>query len=598
MRSRLARAFLGGPASRWDWILFALVAGACYVTFQHGDILTTGTNSLAYLQGHFSDFYDYNASIGVSAAYLPSTYLVFALWNLPLWFLGFARQASAATPELIAVLWYKLLPTLFYFATAVVVARVARQLGLGERKSRLSAFVWLTTPIAFYSQFIFGQYDSLSVFLVLLGLYFYYRKRLLHFAFALGLAFTFKYFSLVLFVPLLLLAEKRPLRILERAAVFIGPALLEIAFYLPSPAFRTSVFVAPPWTGYLWKTTLWTGYFDIQVVPLLWVLTCAWAYFVEPKGTRDGVHWSLYFANISMFLLFGLSMFHPQWLLLATPFWLLSTMLHRKADIFLGLDIAMMLFFILFSVTFHDRDVDQQLFSLGILRRIAIPVLATATPIRDFFFLKDASLPFTLFSALVLIQAVFKHPRNYLAKPSRSSLPSPVLIRTRFLLGIGLFVIPAVTSLVLALNSPPPFFTTAKGEFFGIGPMTTGRSARQVFLAKTATITRIDFLPGKYEPTTQGQLTLRLLDPASDIVLFERQVDAAEVVDATYYQVRLPALRVSPGRRYLLEFEAGNSPGGALTLYRTAISDLGGSHYAVVDGVKQSYDLVIRLYGR
>lgn len=99
-------------------------------------------------------------------------------------------------------LWDKLLPTLAYLAGGVLVYRLAMQAGMSTRPARACAYVWLTTPIAVYSQFIFGQYDSLGIVLVLAGLYFFFKKRLGAFALLCGVAFTFKYFSLLLFLPL------------------------------------------------------------------------------------------------------------------------------------------------------------------------------------------------------------------------------------------------------------------------------------------------------------------------------------------------------------------------------------------------------------
>jgi len=597
MKSRLSLLWLEEPPSRWDWLLFAVLAVACYVTFQHGDIQTTGSASLAYLQGHFFDFYDHNLAVGTAAAYFPSTYLVFAAWNLPLWLLGLVNASAPASSRLVVLMWYKLLPTLFYLASAVLIYRIGAQVGLGRRKARVGAYLWLTTPIAFFGQFIFGQYDSLGIFLVLIGVYYYFKKDLLVFALLCGLAFTFKYFSLFVFLPLLLLMEKRIPAILARAALFAAPALLELALYIWSPAFRSGV-LGTPVASYIWGTSIWNGYVNVQLFLIAWLLVCASAYFVEPQGGGNTSQWGFYFTNVSMFLLFGLSFFHPQWLLWATPFWVISTLMNRKADTFLALDILMMLFFTLFTVTFFDRDVDQQLFGLGVLKGIAAPVLGTAIPMRDFFLLRDASFPYSVLSALMLVNAAFKHPRFCASQPARVSLPGPGLIRTRFIAGIAIFVLPASASLIMAVNSPPPSFSTARGDFFTIGPIAEGQDVRQVFLATTGTIDRIQFLPGRYEATRAAQLNVRLLDPMSDQVVYEKVIDAPDLVERTYYTLRIPSIKVTPGQRYILAFgKADDRVGDYLTLYRTAQSDLGLSHYAVIDGVRQSYDLVVRIYG-
>ncbi len=598
MGARVSRVLLEGPTGRLDWLLFAMLAGACYVLFLHSDIQSTGGASLVYLQGHLLDFYDYNARVWSAAHYLPSTYIVFALWNIPLWLLGLVKASSVTTARFIVLMWYKLLPTLAYLASAVLVYKLGTQVGLGARKARLGVYVWLTTPIAFYSQFIFGQYDSLGILLVLLGLYFYFKKDLTAFALLCGAAFTFKYFALIIFLPLLLLAEKRIPTILTRAGMFLLPALLEVVPYLPSQAFREGVFGTPV-ASYVLGPAISNGYVKLQLFLIAWVLVCAWAYFVDLRPDENASQWSFFFTNASMFLLFGLSFFHPQWLLWATPFWVISTFMSRKVDIFLVLDILMMLFFTAFSVTFSPRDVDQQLFALGLLKGVAAPVLATAVPIRDFFLLKEPSFAYSALSALMLIQVVFKHPRYCNGNPAQGDLPAPGLIRTRFLLGISIFVLPATASLVMALNSRPPFFSTAKGDFFTVGPITPGQDVRQVFLAKTATITEIQFLPGPHAGTIAPQLVVQLLDPAKDQVLFEQVIDARDLADGAYYALRLPSIQVALGQRLVLVFRAANvQADDYVTLYRTATSDLGLSHYAVLDGTRQPYDLVVRIYGR
>jgi hypothetical protein len=585
------------PPALLDWLLFAVLAGACYLVFQHPDLRQTGGASLLYLQGHLLDFYDSNARIWTPLAYLPSTFVVFALWNIPLWVLGVVNAASVQSSQFLLLMWYKMLPTLAYLVSALVIYKIGIQAGFGAQKSRVSAFVWLTTPIAFYSQFIFGQYDSLGLILVLIGLHFYFKKNLSTFALLCGVAFTFKYFALLLFLPLLLLAEKRISALLLRICLFALPTPLIMLPYLPSQAFWNGVFGYFS-TSYVWTATISNGYVNIQLFLIAWLFLCAWAYFVDPPSDGSIFQWTFFFANASMFAVFGLAFFHAQWLIWASPFWVISTFMSRKARIFLILDILIMLCFTAFVVTFSPRDVDQQLFALGLLKGTALPVLAAAVPMKDFFIIKDPGVPYSVLSMLMLVNVVFKHPRYLFSDPAEVGLPSSSLIRTRFLLGIAIFILPATASLILALNTRPPFFSTAKGDFRTIGPMVEGRKVSQVFLAKTSTITAIQFLPGRNPGTSKAQLTVQLLDLASHEVMYAGTIDAQNLLDRTYYTLRVPSIRTTIGRRYALVFQATNTQDkDYVTLYCTADSATEASHYASIDGIKQSFDLVVRIFG-
>ena len=50
------------PLKKIDYILFGIIAVACFLTFQQGDIMHTAGCSYGYLQGHFLDFYDWDAN--------------------------------------------------------------------------------------------------------------------------------------------------------------------------------------------------------------------------------------------------------------------------------------------------------------------------------------------------------------------------------------------------------------------------------------------------------------------------------------------------------------------------------------------------------
>jgi hypothetical protein len=56
-----------------DLILYVLVVTSCYVLFQQKDLFHTSSSSYAYLNGHITDFYDYNNKIilGEDPFYLP-----------------------------------------------------------------------------------------------------------------------------------------------------------------------------------------------------------------------------------------------------------------------------------------------------------------------------------------------------------------------------------------------------------------------------------------------------------------------------------------------------------------------------------------------
>ena len=92
---------------------------------------------------HFTDFYkaSYEQSHGYYANYLPSTFLAYAIWNLPLYLTGHAPQAML-TNSFINNMWYKLLPGLLYYATSHLIYQIGVEAGFGEKMISLPYFSW------------------------------------------------------------------------------------------------------------------------------------------------------------------------------------------------------------------------------------------------------------------------------------------------------------------------------------------------------------------------------------------------------------------------------------------------------------------------
>ena len=77
-----------------DWILSSVILLILFVSCVQGDIRLTGNRSFL-LYGHFTDFYkaSYEQSGGYYANYLPSTFIAYAVWNLPLYLTGHVPEA-------------------------------------------------------------------------------------------------------------------------------------------------------------------------------------------------------------------------------------------------------------------------------------------------------------------------------------------------------------------------------------------------------------------------------------------------------------------------------------------------------------------------
>ena len=123
------------PLHLWDYLIFLVIALFCFFVFQHTDLLHTTGCSYGYLNGHILDFYDYCAEFDIHPSYLPSTYTLFAIWNIPMKLFGVIDVPNLNIPY-VALMWSKVLPCLFYLASGFLVYKISMQIGMESRKSK------------------------------------------------------------------------------------------------------------------------------------------------------------------------------------------------------------------------------------------------------------------------------------------------------------------------------------------------------------------------------------------------------------------------------------------------------------------------------
>jgi Gpi18-like mannosyltransferase len=147
------------------------------------------------------------------------------------------------SPTAIEIAWWKTLLALFYIGSAIVIHKIA---GLIESpyktKSSLVSTLFATSPFVIFSVFIFSGYDVISVFFTLLGFYYYLKKDIKRFIFFFAIAISCKYFATILFFPLILMIEKRPIHITKYLILGSLAVALGLCFYWRSEIFRQEIF--------------------------------------------------------------------------------------------------------------------------------------------------------------------------------------------------------------------------------------------------------------------------------------------------------------------------------------------------------------------
>lgn len=584
------------PLSLFDYIVFAVIAIMCFLSFQQGDIMHTAGSSYGFLQGHIFDYYDWVAyEYNIWDSYMPSTYILFAIWNIPMKLFGIVVHPEEFA-DFWVLMWYKLLPTLFYIGSGILVYKIASVIGMGSQKSKLCAYTFLTAPMGFFSQFIFGQYDSFTVFFLLLGLLYYFKRNHKLFVLFIGLAIPFKLWPLLFFVPLLLLREKNIWKIIGNIILVGIPYAVEFVLFYSNDVFKEYVLGFGA-TGYVAATGLDTGNGTISYVILLWCFLCAYAYFKNPEDETKEVQWSLYICCLVLVALFGLSQWHPQWLLLAMPFFVLTAFINKHTKLFLFIDIVMMLFFSIFVVNSWPNHVDHYLFNWGIFGDYISAYLGSKLMMKDIYLIKDREFIYSIFIALFVASAVLKHPK-FCDSDFKTSVNNCIgWIRVRFVVGVSIFVIPAVVCVIVALT--PPYLVYKVGDASGLTEPLLTEDMSQVFVSPTEDLEYISFIVATYARENDIDIDISIARHDNNEVIYSTVVNAKEFVDNNWFILELPDVKVEPGKEYRITFSCeAAAPDKCITFYKTGDRNKQIQGYAMIGDEIQDYHMCIEVYSR
>lgn len=275
----------------------------------------------ALFSGRFREFYVMNVELtGVSSIYDFPIYLVFAIWNIPLWIFEQITGLNALE-TLPGLLWAKSISIPFLVGIYYFIVKIGRK--IKEDFSELLALqMMLTSVMLLVPVLIMGQYDALALLFILIGLFYYIeddnKKFLLWFA----VAVTFKMFALFVFLPLILLKEKKLLRVIEQGicgvSLLVLCKILERFYFVPDPL--GSEYVGGHLLSFIFQSQISFVYGGTSLFFAGMVAVCLYCYFKKKPEQEDLGMWAVYVSLLGLAVFFIASLTHPQWSLLLLPF--------------------------------------------------------------------------------------------------------------------------------------------------------------------------------------------------------------------------------------------------------------------------------------
>lgn len=317
------------PTKR-HWVTLTVVLTGLFFSYTYNDNIITTLHGMnvwsALADGRLLDFYSYNEGVTPDSpdfhtapvVYGFGLYIVFAIWNLPLWLLQEFAGVNVFT-SVLALSWAKAITVPFLLGTAWLVGRICSELGLSSAWAKWSRFIYLTSGFLVAAVFVMAQYDVIHVFFTLLGIYYLIQGRHRAFVAAFAVAIAMKFFPLFVFIPVLLLKEKRPTRIV---LALVGALSLTVLLRVPFlfGAAQSSAAGSDQVSFMIMGNRLPVGLSGVPVFPVLFALVCIACYLYTPVDEEDSRRTSIYagFAGAAAFFVSAPAF--PYWFAMLCPF--------------------------------------------------------------------------------------------------------------------------------------------------------------------------------------------------------------------------------------------------------------------------------------
>lgn len=259
------------------------------------------------------------------------------IWALPVFILSEIGLISATSVG--ARLWYKIFVLIFLLLDTQQLGAIAKKLGtFSEKKILWLKLYFLSSLLVVLPAVHIAQMDAVYLFFIFLGINYYLSDEHWKFLLCFMVAIPGKYFPLFIFIPLILLKEKRYLFIIRDLVV--GCALIVFDRGMNSIGYRIenylgvdkSLEISNNDTMYACLDRILSSEITAFRVPMsltvvCFGILCIWCFLRDYKEKNN---FAVFVSFIGFSILFALGDSTPYWIIVWVPFELLLIFQNSK----------------------------------------------------------------------------------------------------------------------------------------------------------------------------------------------------------------------------------------------------------------------------
>ena len=369
---------------KWDIVLIIFIAVGCSILFsQYKDIEITIKHSEDLISiiknGKFFNFYDIVLEKALNGGYGEASVLNAANYNIFLYLalsiiifpFVFIRKVFHIQYSILFIsIYVQFILIILDFIAAYLLASICEQFGYNKRYAHLVGYLFLSSSITIFATVGFAQLDIIYIIIMLIAIKYYANGKYYRFAFVMSISIMLKLFPILLFLPLVLLKNKKVWKILSYYMVGLSSTVLFSLFFGNKYGYlttKTKMEQFYDFTGRMFRCNIDTSMSKISILILIFVILCVWAYNKNIESKVE-LYKNVIFCGLVCYASIAiLILWHPQWLIILSIFISMAIPHFKNIKTSLLCDLGIQSMYLLICNFYFANNVDNTMINNGIL---------------------------------------------------------------------------------------------------------------------------------------------------------------------------------------------------------------------------------------